>query len=191
MSTSSSSSNNEILNRILELCEDNMNEGEYLKSSKLLKTVSEKNPDTSLTKTNRIIEPIRINIGGITMFITGYFERRHNIHCEFNMTKVLFKINNHEIQAGYESGFSNSFRDVLKTIIKSEMALEINIFDFLGIDNNVKCFSFDNFRDFFSELNEEVYGLELYYEYADFVSKFISEYLSNIVKELKNEPNIS
>lgn len=192
MSTSSSSSNNEMLNRILELCEEHMNEGEYLKSSKLLKTVSEKNPDaSSLTKTNRFIEPIRINIGGLTMFITGYFSRRHNIHADFNMKKVLFKIHNHEIQASSESGFSDSFRDVLKTIIKSEMAFDINIFDFFGIDDNVKSFSFDNFRDFYSELNDEVYNLELYYEYADYVSKFISEYVSNIVREWKNEPIIS
>jgi len=186
------SSTNEILNRVLELCEEHMTEGEYLKSSKLLKTVSEKNPDTSnLTRTNRFIQPIRINIGSSVMLVTGYFARRHNIHTDFIMRKILFKINDHEIQASSELGFSDSFRDILKTIIKSEMAFDINIFNFFGIQDSlqsVKNFSFDNFREFFNELNDDVYGIELYYEYVDYVSKFISEYVSNIVREWKNEP---
>jgi hypothetical protein len=187
------SSTNEILNGVLELCEKHMTEGDYLKSSKLLKTVSEKNPDTSsLTKTSRFIQPIRINIGSSSVFVTGFFSRRHNTHAEFTMRKILFKIkDNNEIQASSESRFSDSFRDILKTIIKSEMAFDINIFNFFGIEgrsDSVKNFSFDNFREFFNELNDDVYGIELYYEYVDYVSKFISEYVSNIVKEWKNEP---
>ena len=187
MSTSSSN-NNEILNRILELCEKNMNEGEYLKSSKLLKTVSEKNPDTSnLIKINRFIEPIRISMGSSSLFVTGYLARRHNLHSEFFMKKVLFKINNHEIQVTAGSGFHDSFSDILKTIIKSDMLVDINIFDFFGGDN-VKNLSFDKFKDFYQDVNDDVYGSELYYEYVEYVSKFISEYVSNIVKEWKNEP---
>lgn len=183
------STTNEILNRVLELCEEHMTEGEYLKSSKLLKTVSDKNPDTSnLTKTNRFIQPIRVNIGSLSIFVTGYFARRHNIHTEFIMRKILFKIHDREIQASSESGFSDSFRDILKTIIKSEMALNINVFNFFGTEDTMKNFSYDNFREFFSELNDDVYGIELYYEYVDYVSKFISEYVSNIVREWKNEP---
>ena len=48
--------------------------------------------------------------------------------------------------------------------------------------------AFDKFKDFYQDVNDDVYGLELYYEYVEYVSKFISEYVSNIVKEWKNEP---
>ena len=141
------STNNEILNRVLELCEEHMTEGEYLRSSKLLKTVSEKNPDNSaLVKINRFIEPIRIKIGNSsTIYISGYVARRHNMLTEFIMRKVLIKIQNSEIQVTVGTGFSDSFSEILQTIIKSEMAFSVDVFDFFGIEGNVKSFNFENF----------------------------------------------
>jgi len=185
-----SSSNNEILNRVLELCEEHMTEGEYLRSSKLLKTVSDKNPDnSSLLKTNRFIDPIRIKIGHtFSIFISGYVARRHNIHSEFNLHKVLIKIQNSEIQVTAGTAFSNSFSEIIQTFIKSEMAFDVEVFDFFGIEGHIKRFTFDKFRDFFSDLNDDVYSIELYYEFVEYVSKFISSYVSNLVREWKNEP---
>jgi len=189
----SSSSNNEILNRVLELCEEHMTEGEYLRSSKLLKTVNEKNPDnSSLIKTNRFIEPIKIKIGNSnTVFVTGYISKRHNIHCDFFLNKVLFKIQNNETQIKISSNSSSDpFSDIIKTIIKSEMAYNVEIHNFCGIAGNVKSFSRDKFIDFFNDVNDDTYGIELYYEFVDYVSKWISEYVSNISNEWKIEPII-
>jgi hypothetical protein len=186
-----SSSNNEILNRVLELCEEHMTEGEYLRSSKLLKTVSEKNPDISnLIKTVRFVQPIKIKIGDtLTVFVVGYIAHRHSIHCGFTLKKVLFKIHNNEIQIN--SGSTSSFSDILKTIIKSEMAYNIEIYDFFGIVGNTKHFNREKFIEFFSDINDDVYGIELYHEFVNYISTFISEYVSNIIKEWKNEPIIS
>jgi len=52
-----------------------------------------------------------------------------------------------------------------------------------------------NFRfcaknDFFNDVNDDTYGIELYYEFVDYVSKWISEYVSNISNEWKIEPII-
>ena len=132
------SSNTEILGRVLELCEKHMTEGEYLISSKLLKTVSEQNPDnSSLIKTVRFVRPIRIKIGdSLAVFVVGYIAYRNTIHCGFILKKVLFKILDNEIPITYGSSFS----DILKTIIKSEMAYTVEIFDFFGIPGNSEEF---------------------------------------------------
>jgi len=175
------SSNNEVLNKILELCQDHMDEGNYLKSANLLKKVNELNPEKKpqMIKINRFDDPVKINLTELyNIYICGYIETRHTVNTSFYLRDVIVRLNDKEISVKYHDGFFK----LLKNQIKSKLSNYIVINNYLGTGTSVKV-DFEEFKDFHTDNIDEdnIYDIQLYYNFVEYASEYIKEYIEIII----------
>jgi hypothetical protein len=147
-----------VLNNMLELCEKQMSEGDYLIAASLLKTVNELKAKTEF-RTLAFDSPINIKAGKLNLIIdsivqklvtnpyTSYYQ---TVSINVQFTDEMFSIK------------KVSFEIWLTFIIQKEMAIDVKLSDNLSPNSNITYEKYKKFiikRDQLDDENEEwMYG---------------------------------
>jgi len=161
-----------VLNNMLELCEKEMSEGDYLIAASLLKIASEKKDVRSVFRNLTFDSPINIKIGKLNLIIHSIVQKLVNSSyvSSYYVTEsvnVQFTDENFSIK-------KSLFEIWMSFLIKKEMAIEVHLCDNFSPNSNI---NYDKFKKFI--LKRE----ELDDEGEDWIYSNYSSYISEVVKQ--------
>lgn len=174
------STNESVLNNMLELCEKQMSEGDYLIAASLLKIVNEKKETKTQFRTITFDSPINIRAEKLNL----------NIHSIVQKL-VTNPYNSYHVTVSINVQFTNdiftikkvSFESWLSFVIQKEMAIDVKLSDNLSPASNITYEKYKKFlieRDQLDDECEEwMYGS--YSRYISDLSMQIIELKTKIV----------
>lgn len=161
-----------VLNNMLELCEKQMTEGDYLIAASLLKIVNEKKEVTPQFRTLTFDSPISIKVGKLNLVIDSIVQKfMSNSWSQFYQTQsvnVQFTDENFSIKKG-------SFESWMNFLIKKEMAMEVKLCDNLSPTSNINYEKYKKFILKRDELDDDDGEDWIYGSYSTYISGVVMQ----------------
>jgi hypothetical protein len=161
-----------VLNNMLELCEKEMSEGDYLIAASLLKIASEKKDVRSVFRNLTFDSPINIKIGKLNLIIHSIVQKL--VNSSYGSSYYVTESVNVQFTDENFSIKKSLFEIWMSFLIKKEMAIEVHLCDNFSPNSNI---NYDKFKKFI--LKRE----ELDDEGEDWIYSNYSSYISEVVKQ--------
>jgi len=166
------STQDSVLNNMLELCEKQMSEGDYLIAASLLKIVNEKKEVKSEFRTISFDSPINIKVGKLNLVIDSIVQKlirnTYSSHYQTESVNVQFTDENVSIK-------KTLFESWMTFLIQKEMALEVRLCDNLSPNSNINYEKFKKFLLKRNELDDDEGEDWLYRSYSLYISEVVNQ----------------
>ena len=161
-----------VLNNMLELCEKQMSEGDYLIAASLLKIVNEKKEVKLEFRTISFDSPINIKVGKLNLVIDSIVQRlirtTYSSYYQTDSVNVQFTDENVSIK-------KTVFESWMTFLIQKEMALEVRLCDNLSPNSNINYEKFKKFLLKRNELDDDEGEDWLYRSYSLYISEVVNQ----------------
>jgi len=166
------STQDSVLNNMLELCEKQMSEGDYLIAASLLKIVNEKKEVKSEFRTISFDSPINIKVGKLNLVIDSIVQKlirnTYSSYYQTDSVNVQFTDENVSIK-------KTLFESWMTFLIQKEMALEVRLCDNLSPNSNINYEKFKKFLLKRNELDDDEGEDWLYRSYSLYISEVVNQ----------------
>lgn len=161
-----------VLNNMLELCEKEMSEGDYIIAASLLKIVNEKKEPKPEFRTITFDSPINIKVGKLNLDINSIVQKLLNSsYSPYYLTTSV----NVQFTDEFFSIKKGSFENWMNFVIQKEMATEVKLSDNLSPNSNI---TYEKFKKFILKRDE------LDDEGEDWIYGSYSKHISDVVMQI-------
>lgn len=161
-----------VLNNILELCENQMTEGDYLIAASLLKIVNEKKEVKTEFRTITFDSPINIKVGKLNLVIESIVQKLMNsTYSSYYRTESI----NVQFTDEIISIKKTSFEIWMTFLIQKEMAIDVKLSDNLSPNSNITYEKYKNFMMKRDELDDEGDCEWLYTGYSKYIPEVVMQ----------------